>query len=98
MKKNTPKKIRVRKKRTPEEVAERRLLDAAVAFLKRRGWKLAVIGGLNIVQRLDSGKYRYTFGIHFTGSNPKLEAARLSAYVEAALTPGPETDAHIPAE
>jgi hypothetical protein len=96
VKKNTPRKVRVRKPQSPDDAREMRLLKATVDFLKHKGWNVACIGGFEI--RQGGAAQNFVFGVKFTGLNPKLEAEECSRAVAAELqTPGPETGDHTPA-
>jgi hypothetical protein len=48
--------------------AENRLLDAAVAVLKKAGWNPVVIGGIQVRQEPFAPKYTYYLTVGFTGS------------------------------
>lgn len=47
-----------------------RLLKSATKMLEKLGWRVLVIGGLRIEQRLTS-EYHYRLTIDFTGGKPK---------------------------
>lgn len=54
-------------KAKPARSKEEKLIDAMVAFLETKGWKLAVAGGMQIQSR---GGLRYSLAINFTGTHP----------------------------
>ncbi len=50
-----------------EEDLEDLLLETAGAYLKTKGWKVMVIGGMRIEQPMLNSKFQYQFVINFVG-------------------------------
>ena len=48
-----------------------KILDEAVNILKKKGWKITVIGGVNIVKFPSSLKHKYQLVIDFVGVPPE---------------------------
>lgn len=58
---------KVQRKRDVEE----RLIDAVIAFVEKRGGKVAVVGGIEIQQWPDDLQFNFRVAVKCTGKRPQ---------------------------
>lgn len=48
-----------------------KLYDATIAYIESKGWKVMVIGGVEIQQFPEDAKFNFRIAIRFTGKKPQ---------------------------